>query len=554
MQLRKRIALASIVVTLCVAIGATYTIATPARAASTPAVAVSGYGAPTEPLAVSGTGFHFHDTVQISYDSTVVATARVNGLGGLPGPGEASYPDTLFSTQFTVPENTTTGTHTITATDPTAGVSAQTTVVIHANWNQTGFSPALRRFNPYETEIGPSNVSQLTLDWETTIAYQDWPRTITDGHLYTGGVLQELDATTGTILHTFANLPGYNRIARGSVVYGISGALSATDADSGTLLWVGSDVDYIYGGLNLVGGLVYVSGYTGLAAYNANGCGSFDCTAVWSYQQGLRFNNGSTPVIVGDTLYGGATDQNEQNAQLVVLNAPTGTLLWRFVDPYSTAIRFPSSPVVDNGYVFINMPGPGSATTLYAFNANGCGAATCSPLWSATNAGGSEDLAAANGVVYVGSQDDYLYAFSESGCGNVTCTPLWKGQAPGPITGAPAIANGVVYATVQPTSLKGAFLAFSANGCGAATCTPLWSYPLAYTFTSGPASPMVVNGIVYFYNHDSNNNDDVYAFHLPSSSARPGGARPPASGARGSAPGTASTSAPHAFYRCPRCE
>ena len=320
MQLRKRIALASVVAALCVAIGASYAVAPPARAASTPAVTVAGYGAPTEPLAVSGTGFHFHDTVQISYDSTVVATARVNGLGGLPGPGEASYPDTLFSTQFTVPENTTTGTHTITATDPTAGVSAQTTVVIHANWNQTGFGPSLQRYNPYETAIGPSNVSQLTLDWETTIYFQDWPLTITDGRLYTAayhsGVLQELDANTGTILRTL-NVLGYNLIARGSVMYTVQSSLGAFDSNSGKFLWSESDVNYVYGGLNIVGGLVYVSGYTGLAAYNANGCASSNCTAVWSYQQGLRFNEGSTPAVVGDTLYGGATDQNEQNAQLL---------------------------------------------------------------------------------------------------------------------------------------------------------------------------------------------------------------------------------------------
>ena len=156
-------------------------------------------------------------------------------------------------------------------------------------------------------------------------------------------------------------------------------------------------------------------------------------------------------------------------------------------------------------------------------------------------------------MVYVGSQDDYLYAFNESGCGSATCAPLWKGAAPGPITGAPAIANGVVYATVQPNGLKGAFLAFSASGCGAATCAPLWSYDLAWADTAGPASPMVANGIVYFYNEDSTG-DNVYAFHLPSASAKPSSTQPGSSGSRGNAAGAASMSAPHAFYRCPRCE
>lgn len=555
MLLRKRIALASVVVVLCVSVAAAYAMAAPVRAASTPVLTVTGYGAPTEPLAVTGTGFTFHDTVQISYDSTVIATAFVNGLGGLPGPGESSYSDTLFSTQFTVPYSTTTGTHTITATDPTTSASAQTTVVIHANWNQTGFGPSLRRYNPYETAISPSNVSQLTLDWETTIAFQTWPLTITDGRLYTAPfhshTLQELDATTGTMLHTFSGELGYNLLVRGNVMYSVQSYLQAIDINSGTTLWTEFDEFYAYGGPDLVGGLVYISAYDGLDAYNANGCGSVDCTAVWLYRPGIRY--GSTPAVVNGDLYAGGTDESYQNAQLDVLNAQKGTLLWSFADPYNTATGPTSSPVVDNGLVFINMPGPGSQTTLFALNANGCGAATCTPLWSATNMGGSEDLAAANGVVYVGSQDDYLYAFNESGCGSAACTPLWRGQAPGPITGAPAIANGIVYATVQPGALRGAFLAFSAGGCGVAICAPLWNYPLAYANTSGPAEPMVANGIVYFYNEDSTG-DNVYAFHLPPSSAHPGDTPAGRSGAGGSATGITVVGAPHAFYRCPRCE
>lgn len=546
---RKRIALASVVVLLCVSVVAAYAMVAPAHAAPAPTVTVSGYGAPTEPLGVSGTGFPARDTVQISYDSTVVATAVVHGLGGLPGPGESSYSGTLFSAQFTVPYATTTGTHTITATDTTTSASAQTTVVIHANWNQTGFGPSLQRYNPYETAISPSNVSQLTLDWETGNTFQGLPRTITDGRLYTPS-MQELDATTGTVLRTFSNLGGQNLIVRGNVVYVMGSYLKVGDINSGALLWYELNELRAFGGPNLAGGLVYISALDGLDAYNANGCGTLDCAAVWTYS-GLRFEQGSTPAIASGDLYAGGTDSSDQNAKLIVLNAQNGTLLWSFADPNNTVTGVPSSPVVDNGLVFINMPGPGSQTTLFAFNANGCGAATCSPLWSATNYGGSEDLAAANGVVYVGSQDDYLYAFNEGGCGSATCAPLWKGQAPRPVTGAPAVANGVVYATVQPGT-RGAFLAFNANGCSAATCAPLWSYPLAYANTTVTVSPMVANGIVYFYNEDAG--DTIYAFHLPASGAQPGGTRPGQRGANGGGTHTPVAGAAPGFWRCPRCE
>src|SRR5712692_3958655 len=53
--------------------------------------------------------------------------------------------------------------------------------------------------------------------------------------------------------------------------------------------------------------------------------------------------------------------------------------------------------------------------------------------------------AVANGVVYVGSDDDKLYAFKANGCGQPTCSPLWTASVGSAIWSSPAVANGVVY-------------------------------------------------------------------------------------------------------------
>jgi outer membrane protein assembly factor BamB len=65
------------------------------------------------------------------------------------------------------------------------------------------------------------------------------------------------------------------------------------------------------------------------------------------------------------------------------------------------------------------------------------------PLWTATTGnwvGGAPAIA--NGVVYVGSDDDHLYAFDVAGTTNCsgtpkTCSPLWKAATGGDVGGGP---------------------------------------------------------------------------------------------------------------------
>jgi hypothetical protein len=158
-----------------------------------------------------------------------------------------------------------------------------------------------------------------------------------------------------------------------------------------------------------------------------------------------------------------------------------------------------SSAVVSGGVVYV-----AAGSTLYAFDANGCGAPTCNPIWvsAGSTVDGSSTPAISGGVVYVagsGGLDAYSTDAGSANCSGIapaTCTPLWTGNVTSVSTTdtSPAIANGVVYLSISPG--HGTLYAFDANGCGAATCSPKWSRTNSIAFTNY-ATPAVANGKIY---------------------------------------------------------
>ena len=85
--------------------------------------------------------------------------------------------------------------------------------------------------------------------------------------------------------------------------------------------------------------------------------------------------------------------------------------------------------MVSGGKVFV-----ASGSTLVAFNASGCGAATCTALWKGSVGAEIETSASAHqGQIYVGGGNietnagSTLAAFAAGGCGHATCAPVWRG-------------------------------------------------------------------------------------------------------------------------------
>jgi hypothetical protein len=124
-------------------------------------------------------------------------------------------------------------------------------------------------------------------------------------------------------------------------------------------------------------------------------------------------------------------------------------------------------PVVANGLLYV----PEVDGGVEVFDAAGCGAATCTPVWTA-RAGTVHvgELAVTDTTLYAPSDDGHLYAFPSTGCGASTCTPAWSVNA-GSGTHAPTVAGSVVLAGTQ----DGRLVAVDARGCGTSTCPVLRS-------------------------------------------------------------------------------
>jgi outer membrane protein assembly factor BamB len=177
-------------------------------------------------------------------------------------------------------------------------------------------------------------------------------------------------------------------------------------------------------------------------------------------------------VVAPAAVAGGTVFAGDYNGTLYAIAEKTGTLLWsgqaggQFFDNEGLTV---GDGVVYATTTTLN----GAGGTLSAWTASGCGAVTCSPLWTATAYGPASSVAAVGDTeVYVVDGQGYVDAFPVAGCSASPCTALWRGQIlpPGRSFSSLSVVDGIVYA-------EGSELyAFPAYGCGAVLCAPLWQY------------------------------------------------------------------------------
>ena len=110
------------------------------------------------------------------------------------------------------------------------------------------------------------------------------------------------------------------------------------------------------------------------------------------------------PAATDDRLFGVTT-----SGDLVVLDAATGEALWGAGGLGTLAVQ----PAVAGGVVYV----AGNDGVVRAFDAAGCGAASCSPLWQADTGDSAitGDPAVSNGRLLVGTQDGRVVAFAPGG-------------------------------------------------------------------------------------------------------------------------------------------
>jgi outer membrane protein assembly factor BamB len=203
-----------------------------------------------------------------------------------------------------------------------------------------------------------------------------------------------------------------------------------------------------------------------------------------------------------------AYDANGATEGLNGASCPTVAETWgstTYCNPLWTTSEVgggPMSPVVADGAVYVGSTDYG----LYAFDASGCSAPVCPPLWTAPTAREEATPAVADGVVYVPTENvnpgtGELYAFGASGttdCSDRVCSPLWTASTSAMMESSPAIANGVVYVSSSEDSGDATLYAFDASGttdCSGGVCSPIWRH--AELGPSISSSPSVASGLVY---------------------------------------------------------
>lgn len=134
----------------------------------------------------------------------------------------------------------------------------------------------------------------------------------------------------------------------------------------------------------------------------------------------------------GSTLYVG-TDAGTVYA----LDAASGAVLWS--TPVGAAVTAP--PALAAGVLYV----PTGDGRVVAVDAT-----TGASLWlggAGTTGAIAEQPAVGGGVVFTGAVDGWVRAFDAAGCGAPTCGPLWSARPEPlqPITGAPAVSGGRVY-------------------------------------------------------------------------------------------------------------
>lgn len=269
-----------------------------------------------------------------------------------------------------------------------------------------------------------------------------------------------------------ASLDGCPVVAGGSVyVVTRDGTAYAFDAATGVERWHRRSSSGQWASTPaVVGGVVY-AGMGDLYALDA-------ATGKERWHVSLGSFQASPPAVAGGVVYAGGGG----NHLVYAVDAASGAVRWQFATKGETS----PGPAVSGGVVYAaSLDNPGQ--TLYALDA-----ATGAERWHvAINTGSYGDLgsppAVADGVVYVGGNDDSVRAYDAA-----TGVERWHFATAQPVAGAVAVVDGLVYVGSDDGNVY---------ALDAATGTERWR------FTTGGAvgsSPGVVDGVVYVASKDGN--------------------------------------------------
>jgi outer membrane protein assembly factor BamB len=370
---------------------------------------------------------------------------------------------------------------------PKSITHAANTTTGTTNWSQAGFNARHTYYNPSETTLSVSNVSQLTVKWQATVAGST--PVLANNVLYilssTDGKEYAFNATTGQQLWSVSigwgksGTPPSNAVVNNVVYVSGSQNLYALNAQTGATIWHFTRLHYQPNAVTVANNVVYFYFYVSSTLYALN---AQTGTVIWKVTGPLI-----SPSYANGIVYTSAYDSSG-NLQAEALNAGTGKLLWQAGLSSDNQFDYATStPNIANGMVYYPAfleagDGTCSNTSIAALNVQ-----SGAVIWQqAVNA----DLCLFNATAVT---KDTFYAIGDvSGTPSLSTFNAMTGS-PGlslalPTYGTPTIANGVLYAGSQNSGNP----YFGLYALDAKT-----GNTLSTISSQSSGSPIVVNGMMY---------------------------------------------------------
>jgi hypothetical protein len=374
------------------------------------------------------------------------------------------------------------------AASPSSSPSVQA-----GDWLQPGKNPRKTAFNPNETTIDSSNVSQLILQWKSFYRAFDYGANavVANGFVYGGhdyGMsVYPLDCGTGGVecnpVWETDETAQRGPVVIGDLVLSAGGslvnaypALGCGQALCDPVMTLGPIGNFAWtitgaGDAVVVTTQTYSWDQTGLYVFDLSQCSDDPCGPAWTARIGPH-ESGSVAVARGSIYVGG--DKNMFVFDLAGCGAEVCSGVW--VGLTGAVFHADTTPSVADGFVYLLSSAiDPNLRSLSSFPANGCGYFVCKPTWAADVGGASagERLAVAHGSVFVGEYGR-IAVFNTRGCGRRLCEPEWIGEQSGltPYP-PPTVASDVVYTVASYTTIH-PFV----THCDADICEPLTSLPV----------------------------------------------------------------------------
>ncbi|HEY7069414.1 MAG TPA: PQQ-binding-like beta-propeller repeat protein, partial [Acidimicrobiales bacterium] len=234
-------------------------------------------------------------------------------------------------------------------------------------WQQPGFSPEHSGWNPFENELRPDNVAAVVPQWSVTVA----------GSTTAPGTLSE-PVTSRDLVFSKRQ------------VGGTAASVQAVDIDSGDLVWEHTLPAPGFSVTDLAVPVAFSRDElrVGHIARFPFGPPCGDLTRLDPASGDLLGTTATDFPTSAVVSAGTITAQMESNrcfapvsGQLVVRDQATSAVLW--TAPLGNAeVKAAPTVALAQGRIYVNDRG-----TVHAFAIDGCGAPTCSPLWSFASPG-----------------------------------------------------------------------------------------------------------------------------------------------------------------------